>query len=161
MVFKKDLRNWDGRNDQIDGTASCDDVVKGFQEIIKKEVAPLECYEMKSANRGKFLIFNSLEFKNIAHYRKSAENDEQHFKEIAGSFGFHQDEVEYHLDKNADEIKQIIAKTCEEFNKTAMDCLVCCVGSHGSKGDKITLFNKENSSEKDVNLLFFIKDFAD
>merc|ERR1712002_854279 len=97
MVFKKDLRNWDGRNDQIDGTASCDDVVEGFQEIIEKEVAPLECYEMKSTNRGKFLIFNSLEFKNIAHYRKSAENDEQHFKEIAGSFGFHQDEVEYHL----------------------------------------------------------------
>merc|ERR1712002_1367158 len=41
------------------------------------------------------------------------------------------------------------------------DCLVCCVGSHGSKGDKITLFNKKNSSEEDVDSLFFIEDFAD
>ncbi|XP_054470961.1 caspase-8 isoform X2 [Anoplopoma fimbria] len=93
----------------------------------------LGTYPMTSAQRGICLIVNNYDFTKSMHFKKKREGtmlDEECLRKVFTWLGF---EVEIKRDCEQKEMLSVLWELGRR-NHSQMDCLVCCILSHGKEG---------------------------
>ncbi|XP_068560864.1 caspase-8 isoform X2 [Cebidichthys violaceus] len=96
-------------------------------------IEALEEYPMTAAKRGICLIVNNYNFTNSMHVLKNREGtmlDEECLHKVFTWLGF---EVEIKRDCKKEEMLSVLRELGSR-NHSQMDCLVCCILSHGKEG---------------------------
>ncbi|XP_038136140.1 caspase-8 isoform X1 [Cyprinodon tularosa] len=99
----------------------------------QENIEVLKKYQMTGKKRGICLIVNNNDFSHSTvalKERKGTSADEDALKEVFEWLGF---DVEIHQDCNGQKILSVLQELRKK-DHSQMDCLVCCVLSHGTEG---------------------------
>nr|XP_008118735.1 PREDICTED: caspase-10 isoform X1 [Anolis carolinensis] len=89
------------------------------------------CYKMDGLNRGSCLIFNNVHFEGGLSQRRGSQKDAEELESVFRWLGL--DVIKYN-DTTSIEMENHLKQWQSFENWKDMDCLVCCILSHGESG---------------------------